>query len=183
MKEFFLTCCFFVWSTLGFSQSGFPQAFIGHWQGELLWYKTGKKVPQKVKMQLVIQPTDTSNVYTWQIIYGKKNEDNRPYLLKPVDTAQGHWQVDERNGIILDQYFVGNRFTSAFTVQSTTIVDSYWREGKNLIAEFYSLTAKPVATTGLGTEESPNVDSYGTRGYQRAVLKQASVSSKQGRRK
>ena len=122
-------------------------------------------------MQLIVRPTDTAGVYTWQIIYGDKGQDNRPYLLKPVDTAAGHWQIDERNGIVLDQYWVGDRFTSAFTVQSTTIIDSYWREGKHLVAEFYSLSSTPVATTGQGTDESPKVDSYRTKGYQKAVLK------------
>ena len=171
MKRLALSCCFFISVIRLFSQAPFPNDFIGHWQGDLLWYQTGKREPKKVKMQLIIKPTDTAGVFTWQIIYGEKGEDNRPYLLKPVDTAKGHWQVDERNGIILDQYLVGNRFTSAFTVQTTTIVDSYWRDGRNLVAEFYSLTAKPVATTGEGTDQSPKVDSYATRGYQRAVLK------------
>jgi hypothetical protein len=83
---------------------------------------------------------------------------------------------------VLDQYLVGNRFTSAFTVQTTTIVDSYWREGKNLMAEFYSLTAKPVATTGQGTDESPKVDSYGTKGYQKAVLTLVSGTQKNPKR-
>lgn len=170
MKSVFLSCCFFVLALSSFAQKPFPESFTGHWQGDLYWYQAGKKDPQKVKMQLIIRPTDTAAVYTWQIIYGDKGEDNRPYLLKPVDTANGHWQIDEQNGIVLDQYFIGNRFTSAFTVQTTTIVDSYWREGKNLAAEFYSLTAKPVATTGQGTEESPKVDSYGTKGYQKAIL-------------
>lgn len=178
MKRVFLSCCFFIAVVFSFAQSPFPNDFIGHWQGDLLWYQTGKQKPQKVKMQLIIKPTDTANVYTWQIIYGEKGEDNRPYLLKPVDIATGHWQVDEQNGIVLDQYLVGNRFTSAFTVQSTTIVDSYWRDGKALVAEFYSLTAKPVATTGEGTEESPKVDSYGTKGYQRAVLKRSVPTKK-----
>ena len=122
-------------------------------------------------MQLIIKPADSIHTYTWQIIYGNNGKDNRPYLLKPVDTAKGHWQIDEQNGIVIDQYFIGNRFTSAFTVQTTTIVDSYWREGKNLVAEFYGLTARPVNTTGAGTENSPKVDSYGTKSYQHAVLK------------
>ena len=148
----------------------FPVAFIGNWRGELLWYKAGVKEPQKVPMQIRIQPADTAGQYTWQIIYGANGADNRPYLLKPVDTAKGHWMIDERNGIRLDQYWVGNRFTSAFTVQLTTIVDSYWREGESLIAEFHSLSAKPVSTSGLGTEESPTVTSYAARGYQRAIL-------------
>ena len=89
----------------------------------------------------------------------------------PVDTAKGHWQIDERNGIILDHHFVGNRFTSAFTVQTTLIVDSYWRKGKTMIAEFYSITANPVSTTGKGINDCLKVDSYGMRGYQRVVMR------------
>lgn len=153
------------------AQASFPKDFTGHWEGELQWFQTGKPLPQKVKMQLIIRPADSAGTYTWQIVYGDAGQDNRPYLLKPVDTAKGHWQVDERNGIVLDQYWVGNRFTSAFTVQNTTIVDSYWREGDNLIAEFQGLTAKPVAITGEGTEDSPTVQSYGTKSYQRAMMK------------
>lgn len=123
-------------------------------------------------MQLIIHPADSANTYyTWQIIYGNKGEDNRPYILKPVDTAKGHWQVDERNGIVLDQYFIGNRLSGAFTVQTSTIVNNYWREGANLVAEFYSIAAKPVATTGQGTNDSPKVDSYAIKSYQRAVLR------------
>ncbi|HUC81846.1 MAG TPA: hypothetical protein VMR70_13075 [Flavisolibacter sp.] len=171
MKRCVFACCFFISSLFAVAQTSFPKDFIGHWEGTLNWYKAGKKEPHQVKMQLVIQPADSANTYTWQIIYGEKGEDNRPYLLKPVDTAKGHWQVDERNGIIIDQYFIGNRLTSAFTVQTTTIVNSYWREGENLVAEFHGLTAKPVATTGLGTEESPKVESYGAKSYQRAVMK------------
>ena len=75
----------------------FPASFTGHWQGELTWYKQNSKAPQKVKMQLIIQPSDTTGQFTWQLIYGENNKDNRPYLLKPVDTAKGHWIVDERN--------------------------------------------------------------------------------------
>ncbi|HVF81236.1 MAG TPA: hypothetical protein VM884_04860 [Flavisolibacter sp.] len=171
MKRIFFFGCFFIFCNSVSAQNSFPQSFLGHWEGTLYWYQTGKRTPQTVKMQLIIRPADSADAYTWQIIYGNKGEDNRPYILKPVDTAKGHWQVDERNGIVLDQYFVGERFTSAFTVQNTTIMDSYWREGNNLVAEFYAITAKPVASTGKGTEDSPKVESYGTRSYQRAVMK------------
>lgn len=145
--------------------------FIGHWEGELHWSKTGTKEVQKVKMQLIIEPADTAGQYTWQIIYGDKNEDNRPYLLKPVDTAKGHWVIDERNGILIDQYWIRNRFSSMFTVQNSTILDSYWIENGKLIAEFYGMAAKPVTTSGAGTEDVPTVNSYAIRSYQKAILK------------
>lgn len=121
-------------------------------------------------MQLIVQPADSADTFTWQLVYGEKAEDNRPYLLRPVDTAKGHWQIDERNGIVIDQYLVGNRFTSAFTVQNNTIVDSYWREDNKLIIEFHSFPARPVNTSDHGTKDSPKVDSYPVRSFQRAVL-------------
>jgi len=151
----------------------FPASFIGHWQGELEWFQSGKKDPMKVKMQLVIHPADTAGQYTWQIIYGTDSGDNRPYLLKPVDSAKGHWVIDERIGIVLDQYWVGNRLTSGFTVGKTTIINSYYLENGNLIAEFYSLSSEPVRTSG-GTEDVPTVTSFATKGYQKAVLRKQS---------
>lgn len=169
MRYGFLFITFLAYKLL--NAQDFPGRFIGHWEGELLWFQAGKKEPKKVKMQLIIQPADTAAQYTWQIIYGEKSDDNRPYLLKPVDTAKGHWVVDERNGIVLDQYWVGNRFTSAFTVQNSTIIDSYWIENDQLIAEFYSISAKPVNTTGGSSKDIPPVQSYATKSYQKAVLK------------
>jgi len=148
----------------------FPQDWVGNWKGELEWYRTGKAEPQKVKMELRIHPTDSSGQYTWQIIYGSAAEDNRPYTLISKDTAGVHWVIDEHNGILLDQYWVANKFAGAFTVMSNTIVNNYWMENNQLVAEFYSISAKPVATTGKGTEESPNVDSYRVGSYQKAVL-------------
>ena len=157
-------------SKLVFAQS-FPKDFLGHWQGELEWFQTGKT--QKIKMQLIIDTTNTPGQYSWQIIYGEKVEDNRPYILRPVDTALGHWVIDERDGILLDQYWIGKRFTGAFTVQNSTIVDSYWIEGKNLNVEFYSISSTPVQTTGGTSEDVPAVDSYMVKSYQRGMLRRA----------
>ncbi|HWI89685.1 MAG TPA: hypothetical protein VNT20_00365 [Flavisolibacter sp.] len=145
--------------------------FTGHWEGELVWSKAGSKNVQRVKMQIIIQPDDTAGQYTWQIIYGDKGEDNRPYLLKPVDTAKGHWMIDERNGILIDQYWLGNRFSSLFSVQNSTIHDSYWIENNKLIAEFYGISTSPITTSGSGTEDVPMVKSYAIRTYQKAILK------------
>src|SRR4051812_33923622 len=89
-------------STRPLIAQSFPKDFVGHWQGELEWFQAGKT--QKIKMQLIIHRADTAGQYSWQIVYGEKAEDNRPYLLKPVDTARGHWIIDERDGILLDQY-------------------------------------------------------------------------------
>ena len=152
------------------AQSSFPESWKGNWKGELQWFKTGKAEPQKVNMELRIHPTDSAGTWKWQIIYGAETKDNRPYLLIPKDTAGIHWAIDEKNGIVLDQYWVANKFCGAFTVMNNTIINNYWMEDDKLLIEFYSISAKPVATTGKGTEESPSVDSYKVGSYQKAIL-------------
>lgn len=152
------------------SVSEFPKTWLGHWEGELSWY-AGSNAPKKVKMQLKIQPADTVGHYTWQLIYGDQAEDNRPYILKPIDASKGHWVIDERNGIVLDQFLIGQVFSGAFTVMGSTIVNNYQLEKDRLLVEFYSLPAKPIRQSGEGTQESPTVDSYAVRSYQKAILK------------
>jgi hypothetical protein len=147
------------------------QDFIGKWKGTLEWFRTGNPEPQKVNMELYILPSkDTASQYSWHLIYGSVSADSRPYLLKPVDSAKGHWRIDELNGIILDQYWVGSRFSGSFTVGNSTIVNTYYIENGQIVVEFISYAAKPVATTGKGNEDSPFVDSYGVKSFQRAVL-------------
>lgn len=149
--------------------SSFPQSFIGDWKGTLTWAVPGK-APQIFTMRLNIQPADSGR-YTWQIIYGDDQKDNRPYLLSPVDTAKGHWVVDERNSIILDSYWIGNKFTGVFAVSGSTILDQYWIENGDMYVEFVTYNSKPLAVTGSTSKEIPAVDSYQIKSVQRGVLK------------
>ncbi len=146
-------------------------AFLGQWKGTLQWMVAGKPT-KEFAMKLIIQPADTAGQYTWQIIYGDSGKvDNRPYLLKPVDIAKGHWVVDERDGIVLDSYLHGNSFHGAFTVMGNTIVDSYTVNGDEMRVEFISIKLDQKNTSGKGTDETPFVDSYKIMGYQVGVLK------------
>jgi hypothetical protein len=158
---------FFVHTT-GLGAEGFFRGVFRALERHLALVPVGE-APQQVTMQLIVKPTDSAHVYTWQIRYGEA--DNRPYLMKAVDTAKGHWQLDEQNGIRIDQYWLGNRLTSAFSVLGATIVYSYWREGETLVAESYYIKTKEPAISGSGTEESPKVESFKTSSFQRAVLK------------
>ena len=172
MKNLLVTALLlFLLAVSATSQSpAFPASWVGNWKGELQWFKTGKPEPQKVNMELRIQPGDSSGHYTWGIIYGSASADSRPYILKPKDIAAGHWVIDERNGIVLDQFRVGNTFSGAFTVQNNTIVNSYRIDNDQLIVEFYSISAQPLTVTGNNTEDSPRVDSYRVGSYQKAIL-------------
>ena len=140
---FAITISFF-FCISGKAQSGdFPDSWLGNWKGELQWFRTGTKEPQKVNMELRIHRGDSAGNYSWHLIYGSAAEDSRPYLLKAKDPAKSHWVIDERNGIVLDQFWVGHKFCGAFTVQNSTIMNSYWMENDKLIVEFYSIGANP----------------------------------------
>jgi hypothetical protein len=147
----------------------FPKCFIGNWKGQLQWMVNGKPT-QTFTMQLRIQSTDSVNQYSWQIIYGDENKDNRPYILKPVDTTKGHWIVDENDGIILDSYVHGNAIHGAFTVQGNTIVDNYKVENDKMYVEFFSIKLGDKKQSGKGTGDTPFVDSYKISSYQTGVL-------------
>jgi hypothetical protein len=157
-----------LFSLSAFSQSAsFPEDFIGDWKGELLWYAGPGKEPRKVNMELRIHRTDSAHKFTWQQIY-ESGADNRPYTLIAKDTAKGYWVIDENNGIVLSQYWIAQKFSGAFKVQSSTIVNSYWIQDGKLHVEFHTISADPIATTQ--GEKEINVDSYQIKGYQKAVL-------------
>jgi hypothetical protein len=173
MKKYSIFFVLIFFSGMLFSQAKpagpFPKAFTGKWKGKLNWMMAGKPT-QTVTMQLIILPADTAGQYTWQIIYGDDKKDNRPYLLKPIDTAKGHWVVDENDGIILDSYVHGNCIHGAFTVMGNTIVDNYCIEGNNMTVEFFSIKLDDKTQSGKGTDETPTVTSYRVGSYQKGVL-------------
>lgn len=166
-----LLFCFVVWSSPAFAQqTSFPHSWTGNWQGNLVWTQPAAKTAELVPMQLNIHAADSAG-FTWQLKYGEGGIDNRPYLLLQKDSIGIHWVIDEQNGIVLDQYYFGNRLTGVFTVMQNTIVNSYQLQGDSLLVEFHSFNKEPLSQTGMGTEESPKVMSYRVTGYQRAVLR------------
>jgi hypothetical protein len=171
MKKTLVLILLALLNMVGFSQSknSFPKNFIGKWKGKLEWRVAGKPT-QTFTMQLNILPTDSANQYTWQIIYGDNGKDNRPYILKPIDIAKGHWIVDEIDGIILDSYVHGNCIHGAFTVQGNTIVDNYTVVGNKMNVEFFSIKLDDKKQSGKGTDDVPFVDSYRIGSYQVGTL-------------
>lgn len=150
------------------SSVGFPQVFTGKWKGTLTWF-TADKPAKTFVMRLNILPADSGH-FTWQIIYGDDMNDNRPYTLKQVDAAKGHWIVDENNSIILDSYWIGNRFTGVFSVNNATILDQYWIAEDGLHVEFIAYETAAVSVTGGTSNDIPPVSSYKIKSMQRGVL-------------
>jgi len=114
-----------------------------------------------------------ADCYDWQLIYGDKGQDQRPYVLKAVDTSEGRWVVDENNGILLDGYWIGDRFICTFSVQGSVITSVYWLEHNALQVEMITHRAEAVRESGGADQRTPSVKAFPLLGYQRATLYRA----------
>lgn len=176
MKKFILLVALF-WG-IGLSAQSFPDSYIGYWKGDLDVYK-GDSVAFTIQFGLEVFPADSGR-YDWVITYYLEpaNDDTvpdkidrRPYLLVPIDTANGHWAIDENNGIIIDMYTTGNKVTSLFSVEGSMIQISYWLEGDEMVMELFTYPEKEDLKTGKGTEEIPEVKVWKFTGYQLGRMK------------
>lgn len=151
------------------SASDFPADFVGDWRGTMEWSRPGQP-GQKVAMRLKIEKSGLGTDYTYLLAYGEAGKDERPYVLKPTDAAKGRWQIDERNGIVLDAAWVGGRLVSVFSVGGNTIQTHLSREGDSLVS--LMTTFGGGSKTG-GKDGVPEVTAFQVLSVQRAVLRRA----------
>lgn len=150
----------------------FPEDWVGNWAGKLYIHSPKRPKPMEIDMQLNIQPADSADQWTWEIIYKTDSTtDKRPYLLKSVDRDMGHYIIDELNDIVLDGYQRGNSFYSRFEVQKNLIEITYHYYGKELVFELLSGKNENPTLTGGTSDEIPEVKSYPVNVGQRAFLR------------
>ncbi|MFK7970076.1 MAG: hypothetical protein AB8F95_06895 [Bacteroidia bacterium] len=117
----------------------FPDDWLGTWKGTLRLERAGDTSAREFPMELRIQETDTTGNWDWIIIYGEgEKADVRQYSLIAQDSALSHFVIDEHNSIVLDQYLVGNRMFSRFSVDSTMLTVVYRLEGDVLYSEMWT---------------------------------------------
>jgi len=145
-------------------------SWIGTWKGSLdINNADGKTL--KVPMTLDIKATDSTNRYSWTIVYGEgKNMQIRPYEL--LDKGNGQLVIDEKNSIVLDAYLLGNTLITRFEVKGSLLMITYQLlEAQNqIIFRVYSGKHKPLNTTG-GDKKVPVVKTYPLGVMQEAYLK------------
>lgn len=151
----------------------FPQDWEGIWEGDLEIY-SGGQYKQTVPMELHILPIDSTNTHSWTIIYVVEEQaEPRPYELVTKDSETGHYQIDEHNSIVLDDYLFGNTLFSRFEVGGTLLLARTEHRGDHLLYEIIAGPMEAIATTGdeiVDGEEIPAVGSYKVNVMQRAVL-------------
>lgn len=150
----------------------FPESWAGEWKGTCRALSPGGRA-NEFAMELHIKPTGDGERFTWTIIYGEdERRQERPYELVAVDAAMGHYQVDEKNSIVLDAYLIGETLYSQFSVNEAMINTEYAVREDGLHFDLTSCDFAKPRTTG-GDEGIPEVQSYRVQAAQHALLKRA----------
>ncbi len=174
MKNILVVIALLILSNTSFAQNSFPKSWIGDYQGNLEIYAVDS-IGMQVKMKLKIQPTEKDSVFQWIITYDfRGKEDVRSYELVLVDAKKGHYQIDEKNSILIDSYYRNDTFTSFFEVNKSVIISSYRKEDNTIEFEILASSSEPISKTGkevIVSEEIPEVLSYPITGRQRCILK------------
>lgn len=173
--KYLIFLLFFPLSLASQKIADFPRDFLGIWTGDLAIFTPQGQV-QSVPMQLHILPVNDST-YTYTIIYGEDVEKGkRDYLLRQGKEGPHHWIVDEQDGILLDNFYIGGVLHGPFSVNGTLLYSSLSLEGENLAYTISSGRASAYrnsrASAGQeGTEETYEVAAFEVRNFQKASLK------------
>lgn len=154
--------------------ANFPETWAGIYQGTLdIYNATG--LQQSVAMELEIAPIDSTDRWIWAITYGPDSvAGRRSYELVIVDPTKGHYQIDEKNSIILDAFLKGNFFVSRFSVMRNLLDCTYEKSGDEIIFTIVMGKETALLDTGGGVIEGdtiPVVQAYPIGVVQRGKLK------------
>lgn len=103
------------------------ERWLGRWEGSCRVLQPGGLVAGQFTMGLTISRMEEDGEnglpqYNWTIVYDNgQTQQTRPYILKPaVDDngrpVPGHYLIDEQNGIVVDQFLVGDTMQGHFIV-------------------------------------------------------------------
>lgn len=158
----------------GIAEASFPQTWAGHWKGDAELVRAGG-ANIAFKMELIVKPTDDPARWTWTIVYdGAAGRQERAYELVVKDAATGSFQIDERNGIVLEARLLGGTLYSTFEVQGTRLhtrerIEDAGTDRARLIVEITTWQAAVAQETGGG--DAPPVQTWAVSSLQRATLR------------
>lgn len=143
----------------------FPDDFLGSYYGKL--QITGKTGKYQIDMEFHFIKTDTIGTYKYTLVY---NKVPRNYFLIEKDKTNGIYEIDEKNGIILQAKVVDNSIYSIFEVNNNLITTTEHFYDDHMEFEIMFSNTSKTEKTGEGTKEIPEVTIYPIGGIQRAIL-------------
>ncbi|WP_375466805.1 hypothetical protein [uncultured Nostoc sp.] len=156
------------------SSNSFPENWQGTWSGTM-FNRSVKGQSKTVPMILKIQPISNNPLrYTWQITYeaGAKKQ-LRNYELVIKDRGAGHFVIDEKDGTLIDAWWVGDTLYSQFRVGNRLLNSQYERQSDRL--RYKLVTYQPLSSPpAKGSQQKVPFESYQIGAVQSAELAIAS---------
>jgi len=170
--KYSIIICVALCSFQTFSQM-FPEFWSGEYEGHLKVFGVDS-VSMTVGMKLKIEKK-TDSIYQWKMIYNlNENEDIRNYELLIVDRKKGHYNIDEKNSIVINGYYKTGIYTSFFEVNKSMIIATYTKTGEDLLFEIISANGENPLVSGNSIDKGkqiPEVNSFKVNGRQKCLLK------------
>ena len=148
-----------------------PRVWHGTWAGNLTVHSQDGASFER-GMELAIEPDQDAKNLTWRMVSEFRGRTTvRNYELVAVSGEPGHYEIDEKNGIVLDAWLMG------------TVLYTYYKDGDVLITARYELRkeglsmelatvdlAKPRVSTLKEEEETFEVHSFRLLDAQTGIL-------------
>ena len=145
-----------------------PEDWAGAWIGTCTSdnYNTDNAtLPYEIKLSIGVNDAQT---LAWRIQYPP--EAARNYQLKLQNDLAGHYSLDEKNGILIDQFYSANVLRELYVVNGKIFSGSTTKNGDALVMEHSSYWANPLRITSL-PDGSFQVSSYALRDHTVCKLK------------
>ena len=147
----------------------FPESYFGRYVGDLV-IKSAMD-DQFVPMEFHLLPTDTVGRYQYKLVYGMGDtRQERAYEMVALNAENGQFEIDEKNGIILDCQVVDNKMYSLFEVQGNILTTFITFEEDHALFEIVFAPKATARKTITEDGESIQVSAYPISVVQTAKL-------------
>lgn len=155
--------------------AGFPDAWVGRWEGELTTVSPPDSVRNRVPVAREIAPEAQGGAWTWRTVFNRDTVNGvRPYRLVARDAARGRYAIDERNGLVLEATWMGGTLVSVFQVGGRVLESREEVRGDTLVQELAWWSAAPAERmrgAGANAEQGAEVLVFRVEGRQRMVMR------------
>ncbi|RCJ24329.1 hypothetical protein A6770_28605 [Nostoc minutum NIES-26] len=135
-----------------------------------MYDRTVQGKSQTVPMTLRIKPVSQNPMrYTWQITYGTGAKKLvRNYELVAKNQSTGHFVIDEKDGTLIDAWWLGNKLYSQFKVENMLLSTEEQLEDNRLHYEL--VVYQPLTSQAQGFQQKASFENYQLRSVQSAEL-------------
>lgn len=143
-----------------YAQSNFPVSWIGSYEGDLyIEYPAGGK-SDTIPVTFDLLATSAPNRWTYRVSYFSKKYGNivKDYEIFWNDSLKSpnHFMLDEKDGILIDEVFLNNRFYALFEAGGEVFASLLEKTSSGLYMEIRCTSPKQGIVSQSAPDEKGN---------------------------